>query len=233
MFWRIRWSNPRPTGLQREEEQLLSLLSEASLSAGNDSAVWRFSSDRAYSMNSFYKLLADGGLHCPMAKNIWKSKVLLKVQVFTWLALNDRILTYENLQKRNWLGFTGQLCSFCGRKKESTYHLLLRCPLAESIWVFFLKGLGIRGFLGSLKSLWTLWRKKRIPKNLKPAWDFIFAAVCWGLWKQRNQIVFNSNKKSHWWIIRETSALISSWVANYGGKRKDVLLRGISKLPAL
>lgn len=37
------------------------------------------------------------------SKNIWKGNIPYKIRSFCWLAVNDRILTWNNLQKRGIL----------------------------------------------------------------------------------------------------------------------------------
>lgn len=213
----VRWRCRKPSSLQGVEDILMALLSFVQLSWGDDSVSWRFSSSKDFSLSSLYKVLSDGGLCCPRAKVIWGCGSPIKIRVFIWLALKDRILTYENLRKRNWPGYSGQLCPLCSFKEESLDHLLLKCSVIKPIWRFFMH---LKGFPGSLQAMWSRWRENSVAKCLRPVWDLISAAVCWCIWQERNQIVFLSTRKNHLGLLKEICSLISSWATFFlwGGR---------------
>lgn len=41
---------------------------------------------------------------CLFAKIIWNVNAPQKVMIFIWLATNSSIMTWDNLQKRGWIG---------------------------------------------------------------------------------------------------------------------------------
>ena len=49
----------------------------------------------------------------------------LKTKFFAWLVTHDKILSRENLAKKDWLGSI--VCVFCGCEVESTRHIFLQC----------------------------------------------------------------------------------------------------------
>ena len=56
----------------------------------------------------------------------------IKNLITAWLALSNKLLTWEMLQKR---GFEGpSLCSLCRSNVETTSHLFKLCPYAGSMW---------------------------------------------------------------------------------------------------
>ena len=54
---------------------------------------------------------------------LWSFNIPLKIRCFIWLIVGNRILTWENLMKRGWLG--PSLCALC-RNGEDSSHCLWR-----------------------------------------------------------------------------------------------------------
>ena len=72
-----------------------------------------------------------------MQRDIWKCEAPLKIKVFTWLVIHDKILSKENLAKKGWMGSIS--CVFCGCAVESSRHIFLQCNVAKGVWTFFLQ----------------------------------------------------------------------------------------------
>jgi hypothetical protein len=58
-------------------------------------------------------------------KKIWKSPQWPKIKMFKWLVIHNRILTWENLRKRGFIG--PSRCHLYQVKEETTNHLLDEC----------------------------------------------------------------------------------------------------------
>jgi hypothetical protein len=56
-------------------------------------------------------------------KSIWKAKVLPRVAFFSWIVALGRLLTIDNLQKRNLI--LVDWCCMCKKGGENVDHLLL------------------------------------------------------------------------------------------------------------
>ena len=69
---------------------------------------------------------------------VWKLPCLLKTRIFVWLVLANKLLTWDNEQKRSWVG-PGR-CILC-KKEESIYHLFVTCSYARDIWKEIIQGL--------------------------------------------------------------------------------------------
>jgi hypothetical protein len=57
---------------------------------------------------------------------------VLKIYIFLWLAMDNRILTWDNFQKRNMQGL-GR-CIMCKNNHESVDHLFVNCPFTREVW---------------------------------------------------------------------------------------------------
>lgn len=66
-------------------------------------------------------------------RELWKSKALAKVLVFSWTLFLDRIPTKVNLAKRRLFGVVElKRCVFCGSENEMEIHLFLHCDVPMS-----------------------------------------------------------------------------------------------------
>ncbi|XP_059630150.1 uncharacterized protein LOC132273143 [Cornus florida] len=88
---------------------------------------------------------------------VWRSKPPLKVAFFAWTSVLGKILTQDNLRRRNQV--VVNRCYMCRRDEESVDHLLLHCPLAKDCWDLML---GLFGFMwvmpGSSRGLIEAWK---------------------------------------------------------------------------
>jgi hypothetical protein len=65
-------------------------------------------------------------------KAMWDWNVPLKIKLFTWLVVENKILSWENLQRR---GFSGPgICTLCKLNEETTQHLFLDCAFMVEVW---------------------------------------------------------------------------------------------------
>jgi hypothetical protein len=65
-------------------------------------------------------------------ENIWKSPQWPKIKMFKWLIPHNRILTWENIMKRGFIGPSH--CHICQVKEETTNHLLNESSYTTDIW---------------------------------------------------------------------------------------------------
>ncbi|MCI21389.1 70 kDa peptidyl-prolyl isomerase, partial [Trifolium medium] len=92
--------------------------------------------DTGYTVRGAYQLLTtiDSVTVDDAEHLIWHPQVPLKVSIFAWRLLRDRLPTKSNLVTRGILSSAAHLCvSGCGGA-ESAYHLFISCSTFGSIW---------------------------------------------------------------------------------------------------
>jgi hypothetical protein len=97
---------------------------------------WQFDPARDYSVSGAYQLMTSQQTATLDATEdlIWHKHVPLKVSIFVWRLLRDRLLTKDNLVSRGIIAPAAHLCvSGCGGV-ESTQHLFLSCSFFGSLW---------------------------------------------------------------------------------------------------
>jgi hypothetical protein len=109
------------------------LLSEVALSDTDDIVTWGLTASKMFTTSSLYKLRMTGGVAKKLNRQIWKCKVPLKVRIFLWQDLQDRLQTGQQLRAMGWKG--SECCVLC-EGKENADHLLFSCPMAEFLWAF-------------------------------------------------------------------------------------------------
>ena len=130
-----------------EEEmvgELILLLGTVSLQVTReDRWLWTLETSHAFSVRSLYNFLT---LQPPAeqpddASSIWHKDVPLKVVLFAWRLIRDRLPTKDNLLRRGVIHFDSRLCvAGCGTI-ETSYHLFLHCNFLVLFGTHFTGGL--------------------------------------------------------------------------------------------
>jgi hypothetical protein len=84
----------------------------------------------------FYKL-SFWSLSPPCSFNwIWQSKLNMKIKVFGWLLLMDRVNTKELLDRKHCIPLNATAyCLTCGvNARETREHLFFQCEFSKSCW---------------------------------------------------------------------------------------------------
>ena len=117
-----------------------------------------------------------------------------KCHFFAWTLLHKKILTANNLIKRNWPN--DPTCKLCSAKPETPTHLCKDCIFSKQVWAlikiwFGLSVIDVLGENGSLHSYWRRCRMK-IDKPRKRRIDDIMIYFWWNIWKVRNIRTFQN-----------------------------------------
>jgi hypothetical protein len=96
---------------------------------------------------------------------LWQWQLPLKVKLFIWLMLEQKILTWENLVKRGIVG--PSRCVLCGNNEENVRHLFVDCSFTKDIWYTIQKDLNFESIWegGKIADCLQNWIKKK--ENLK------------------------------------------------------------------
>jgi hypothetical protein len=163
-------------------------VSNVELVDGSDYFKWNLTTSGLFSVRSLYLHLMD--TQTPfLHKKLWKIKIPLKIKIFLWFLQKGVVLTKDNLAKRNWKG--SQKCTCCNMN-ETIQHLFIECPLSKTIWriIFFATNLTPPRSIGHMFGTWLHNQHKEL-RNL--IWVGV-SAICWAIWRCRNDVIFNKLK---------------------------------------
>jgi ribonuclease HI/exonuclease III len=133
-------------------------------------------------------------------KSVWEPLAVPKVNFFFWTLVHNKLLTGDNLEKRNIAG--PHRCVLCNNNSETAQHLFMDCSFAKEVWGLILKDLQIslhpQNSVAELFASWSHIYPQRIPS--KSFWSKIWTAipkyVCWQIWLARNQQIFKEMRHS-------------------------------------
>jgi len=161
----------------------------------HDNWCWVPDSVTGYTVRGAYHSLVEDLAIPPSASSvvepsIWRKDVPLKVSIFAWRLLRNRLTTKDNLYRRRIIQEEAQLCiSGCG-KIEMTDHLFLHCDVFGQ--VLQLVWLGVSSVTPFTISYYYLQigSSSGISKSQCSFMYLIWFASTWVIWKERNARIF-------------------------------------------
>jgi hypothetical protein len=169
-----------------------------------DALIWKFTSNGQFNVKSMYAFINFKGVQIIDVHAIWKLKVPPKIQFFLWLTFYKKLLTRDNLSKRQQVD--DLTCVFCNEIETCDY-LFWECAVARAAWEVMkgITGTNVRiKSLCELSSLWPIkgWRVS----------NMVHAALLRAIWLMRNDLVFNRvvwpGMQTLW---RRTAYLLAQW----------------------
>jgi hypothetical protein len=155
-------------------------------------------------------------------KKLWKWDCPLKIKLFAWLVVENKILTWKNLQKRGWVG--PGICHLCKGKRESGKHLFVHLfvnfPFTISVWNKVKLSLKYtNGWYGqTMNECFENWAKQNFDYPTLPAF------ICWFIWLERNKTIFEVGTPSIQKIVFQAIEAVSI----YRKKVKEIHSRTIT-----
>jgi hypothetical protein len=162
--------------------ELVSLMDDLSFSEEEDHILWAYTSSGKYEVQSLYAVISFRGVAPVYVSSVWNLSVPPMVQFFLWLVSKNRVLTRDNLAKRQEV--SDPTCLLCN-ELESVTHLFFECCVARLIWrlISGLLGVNLGDSFESVACLWLANKKHELT-------NVVSSAVIWSTWKLRNEICF-------------------------------------------
>lgn len=170
---------------------LWTLVSETFLNDEEDVIKWKWTKHGQYTARSAY-VAQQAGSHCTFdIAAIWTAKTEGKHIFFAWLMVQNKILTTDKLQARNWP--CNPDCPLCDQAPQTADHLCLQCVFAQEIWVL-VSGWTNGAVRVPQQSVWLeLWWNRELaglPSKEKKQRVAYLIYNAWNIWKERNRRIF-------------------------------------------
>jgi hypothetical protein len=180
---------------------------------GEDKLWWSPSRKWKFDVRSFYKTLAHKESDCFPWKSIWRTKAPSKVTFFAWVAALRKILTLDNLRKRQIIVINR--CCMCKKNEESVDHLLLHCEVACVLWSaifgrFRLSWVMPRRVVDLFACWWTGGRSRSAV-----VWKMVPCCLLWCLWRERKDRQFKDKERSMEELKSFFFYSLYSWTATF------------------
>jgi hypothetical protein len=117
-------------------------------------------------------------------RNLWTWDCPMKIKLFFWLVGVNKVLTWENLQKKGWKG--PGMCYLCRVKGETSNHIFVTCPFTITVWEEVKKKMKFtHGWSGtSVNECMQNWYSQN------HNYPSLLAFICWNIWLDRNNSIF-------------------------------------------
>uniref|UniRef100_A0A8I7BI37 Reverse transcriptase zinc-binding domain-containing protein n=1 Tax=Hordeum vulgare subsp. vulgare TaxID=112509 RepID=A0A8I7BI37_HORVV len=129
----------RPLGpVEVQDWELLLAVVPLPVSAVSDSVSWSLSPSGEFSVSSAYLALCRMPV-LPWLSPLWKAPLPLKIKIFVWQLLRDRLPSRTEVLKRRGPG--NDICPLC-HVPETGSQILFSCVAAHALWCFVREALG-------------------------------------------------------------------------------------------
>jgi hypothetical protein len=135
-------------------------------------------------------------------RKFWSWDLALKIKLFMWLALENKILSWDNLRKRGWEG--PSVCSLCNREEELVFHIFVSCTFTQQIWNSLSTEYNFTTVWGGNSLLLCFGNWQKMEKSLCN----LPAVTCWFIWLTRNKCIFESSTTSVQGVLYQIRGLM-------------------------
>jgi hypothetical protein len=212
-----RWRRRLFVWEEESVEELTLLLQNVSLQVHlEDKWKWKDDSSSVYTVRSAYNsiIAQDSVDYAEAIRSIWHKDVPLKVLLFVWRLFRDRLPTKNNLHRRQVLDIEEQYCAGgCGLIESST-HLFFQCFHFGSVWNHILRWIGVVSAMpidvtGHFTQFQHLCGANKSRQSIL---QVIWYATVWEIWKERNNIIFNSIGSLIMQVVDRIKLLTFKWL---------------------
>ncbi|KAE8775676.1 Heparanase-like protein 2 [Hordeum vulgare] len=180
--WHVAF--PRPLGPAKVQDwELLHAVVPLPDSSVSDSVSWSLSPLGEFSVSSAYLALCRMPV-LPWLSPLWKALLPLKIKIFVWQLLRDRLPSGTEVLKCH--GPDNGLCPLC-HVPETESHIMFSCVAAQALWCFVREALGPEWEAQQLADFLQV-RATQVGRKRRLFW-LVFEAMMWTLWTTRNKMV--------------------------------------------
>lgn len=180
-----------------------------------DVFAWPCAASATYSACSTYLRLCLGLISFPQAHAIWRSWAPLKCKIFSWLATQKRLWTFDRCAHHG-LQDEPSICYTCLQDEDNVEYILAQCVYARETWHRCFDMLHLPITLLEVDSSfleWWLEQRLRFWKEERRGFDSLVTCAAWLLWEQKNARVFNRPEQQVVAIVLASNILdeIKEW----------------------
>jgi hypothetical protein len=111
--------------------QIEQIIRSIRFSEVEDALVWELHSSGLYTSQSLYAMINFRGITPVFIPAVWSLNILPRVHVFLWLLSHNKLLTRDNLCKRQEV--SDKTCLLCS-ENENIQHLFFSCDIVRLLW---------------------------------------------------------------------------------------------------
>ena len=147
-------------------------------------------STKEYKPKMFYSHTFVSEYLNPLTTSIRKSSCTMKIKVFAWMLIMDRLNTKDTVERRHWHLDDGVTCVLCPlQARETRDHLFFNSNFSVRVWNY----LQIDWSAGDSMTDLVIQARRSFDK---PFFTEVVFIACWNIWIIRNAKVFRSERAS-------------------------------------
>nr|GEV76473.1 putative RNA-directed DNA polymerase, eukaryota, reverse transcriptase zinc-binding domain protein [Tanacetum cinerariifolium] len=160
---------------------------------GGAESVWSLGGNEGFSVASIHGLVDSVMLDNGHDATPWNQYLPIKVNVFVWRLMLNRLPSRVNLDRRN-IEVDSLLCPSCLEDVETTNHTFFNCGLAKDLWALLAKWWELDVPVCGNFSDWKSWLDSvGISSKARLYLDGVGGTLLWSIWNLRNCLVFSSS----------------------------------------
>ncbi|KAM6563484.1 hypothetical protein CsatB_023482 [Cannabis sativa] len=163
-----------------------------------------------YKISNGYKALCPPQNKMNWSHEVWNRLNIPRHSFFLWIVVQDRLRTRERLYKLNIIG--EDFCLFCKDQTESSEHLFFSFSFSKLCLSQVKAWLGWRVETTALNRLLRWLERAKISRFHKVVLVAAVVALVYHLWKNRNDILWNSTKQAQEQVVHVTKEDVKSRV---------------------
>ncbi|PWA80221.1 RNA-directed DNA polymerase, eukaryota [Artemisia annua] len=133
-YWNWQWRR-NPNGVESSQlSALMDALTNVSFNDEADKWIWNVNNSHIFSVSNARQLIDAINLPSGNRPANWSKFVPIKINIFAWRLLQNRLPTKTNLNDRD-IDVPNILCSMCNEVQEDASHIFLQCEVASQVWV--------------------------------------------------------------------------------------------------
>ncbi|KAD5960817.1 hypothetical protein E3N88_12289 [Mikania micrantha] len=131
--WKWRWKAPVLSQIEAHQwEKCLEMIAGTHQRPGKDTWSWLPDKSGNFSVSSMRSILQKSSSGSQLLAHDWLRWLPIKINIFRWRLVRNRLPTMKNLAVRGVLG-SNHLCHLCKTLEEDLDHLLLSCEFANQL----------------------------------------------------------------------------------------------------
>ncbi|KAK2418448.1 hypothetical protein QL285_040641 [Trifolium repens] len=203
-----------------EEEELREcqslLLTRVLQDQSSDRWQWQPDPDTGYTVRGAYQLLTsqDSASMDAAAALVWHPHVPLKVSIFAWRLLRDRLPTKANLVTRGILPTAAHMCvSGCG-EVETAHHLFISCSTFGSLWtlVHLWVGTPVVEYTSLRDHVVRFTSSAGDSRARRSFMQLIWLVCTWVVWTERNHRLFRGSASTPHQLLDKIKLFSFRWL---------------------
>nr|GEX33594.1 RNA-directed DNA polymerase, eukaryota [Tanacetum cinerariifolium] len=206
---------PPRSGIENSQFiELGQILSSISLSPVSDRWSWTLHGLGDFSVKSAREEIDKHVLVVSPSQNRWSKVLPIKLNVFSWRMMLDRLPTRSNLHNRG-VNITCILCLNCGAPIENCNHLFFGCSMSVDLARLIGRWWNINIPIFDDPSSWDSWLNgMNLSSMQRRILEATFISMWWHIWKFRNLTLFSLKKPRKDRIFDDIVSHTYFWLSN-------------------